>query len=170
MINNLKIFETWKIQLTIAINFRDTNEEHVMHWKSGNIEFMICDNAGEVIEKLLNDFLIDIKLDWKYQWEVVVLSLILFIYCIINVIKKNPNRGGSYIDSPDWKKNKKRTLNSINKIEIKCFQYIVTIALNYEKLEKNTERTLNIKPFIAKYYWEELNHPFEKDDWEIWEK
>ena len=66
MINNLKIFETWKIQLTIAINFRDTNEEHVMHWKSGNIEFMICDNAGEVIEKLLNDFLIDIKLDWKY--------------------------------------------------------------------------------------------------------
>ena len=26
----------------------------------------------------------------------------------------NPNRGGSYTDSPDWIKNKKVTINSIN--------------------------------------------------------
>ena len=31
--------------------------------------------------------------------------------------KINPNRGGSYIDSPDWIKNKKATVNSINKKE-----------------------------------------------------
>ena len=30
------------------------------------------------------------------------LSSIMFIYCIINVIKVNPNHGESYIDSPDW--------------------------------------------------------------------
>ena len=31
--------------------------------------------------------------------------------------KMNPNRGGSYIDSPDWIKNKKATINpSIEKI------------------------------------------------------
>ena len=34
IINNLKHFDTWKIQLTIAINFissKDNDEEHVMH-------------------------------------------------------------------------------------------------------------------------------------------
>ena len=29
--------------------------------------------------------------------------------------KINPNRGGPYIDSPDWIKNKKATINLINK-------------------------------------------------------
>ena len=29
--------------------------------------------------------------------------------------KINPNRAGSYIDSPDWIKNKKAKINSINK-------------------------------------------------------
>ena len=29
--------------------------------------------------------------------------------------KRNPNRGGSYIDSPDWIKNIKATINPINK-------------------------------------------------------
>ena len=29
--------------------------------------------------------------------------------------KASPNRGGSYIDCPDWIKNKKATINPINK-------------------------------------------------------
>ena len=29
--------------------------------------------------------------------------------------KINPNRGGSYIDSPDWIKNIKATINPVNK-------------------------------------------------------
>ena len=37
-----------------------------MHGKSNNIEFMISDNAVEVIENILNHILIDIKLDWKH--------------------------------------------------------------------------------------------------------
>ena len=36
--------------------------------------------------------------------------------------KINPNRGGSYIDPPDWIKNKKATINSIDKKDNKCFQ------------------------------------------------
>ena len=36
----------------------------------------------------------------------------------------NPNRGGSYVNSPDsTKKNKKATINPINKKDNKCFQY-----------------------------------------------
>ena len=48
--------------------------------------------------------------------------------------KVNPNCGGSYLGSPDWIKNKKATINPINKIYNKCFQYAVTIALNHEKI------------------------------------
>ena len=53
IINNLKKFDPWKTQLTIAINFiffKDTDKERVIHSKSDSIEFMIYDNANEVIK------------------------------------------------------------------------------------------------------------------------
>ena len=86
--NDLKKSDTWKIQLTIAINFissKDTNEERVMHSKSDNIEIMINDKADEVTElfqSLLSRYEIRLEISMKIS-----LSLIVFIYCIINVIK-----------------------------------------------------------------------------------
>ena len=70
IMNNLRNSATWKIKLTIAINFisfKDTAEERIMHSKSGNIEVMVYDKANEYIENVLNYFLIYIKLDWKHQ-------------------------------------------------------------------------------------------------------
>ena len=52
--NNLRKYDTWKIQLTIAFNFissKDNNEERVMHSKSDNIEIMNNDKEDEVIEE-----------------------------------------------------------------------------------------------------------------------
>ena len=64
-INNLKKYDTWKIQLTIAINFisskDDNNEERLIHSKSDNIEIMINDKADEVMERLFK------SLENKYQ-------------------------------------------------------------------------------------------------------
>ena len=40
------------------------------------------------------------------------------------------NRAGSYIDSPEWLKNKKATINPQNEKDDKCFQYVLTVALN----------------------------------------
>ena len=51
----------------------------------------------------------------------------------------NPNCGGSYIDSPDWIKNKNATINPSNKKDNKCFQYAVTVALNHEEIGKDSE-------------------------------
>ena len=51
---------TWKIQLTIAINFmsfRDNGEEIIMHSKSDNIAFMIYDSTNEVIEERFESLL-----------------------------------------------------------------------------------------------------------------
>ena len=46
----------------------------------------------------------------------------------------NFKRGGSNIDSQDWIKKKKATINSKNKDD-KCFQYVVTVALSYEEIK-----------------------------------
>ena len=58
--NDLKISDAWKIQLSIAINFisfEDTDEKHVMHLKSNNIEIMINDKADKVVEELFQSLL-----------------------------------------------------------------------------------------------------------------
>ena len=61
------------------------------------------------------------------------------------------NCGGSYIDSPDLMKNKKVTINPINKNDNKSFQYAVTVALNHEEIKKDPQRITKIKPFRNKY-------------------
>ena len=66
--------------------------------------------------------------------------------------KTTLNHGRSYIDSPDWKKNKKTTENPINKYN-KCFQYAVTVTLNHEEIKKDPKRITKIKPFINKCNW-----------------
>ena len=84
--------------------------------------------------------------------------------------KTKLSRDGSYIDSPDWIKNKNPTVNPVNKKDNKCFQYAATVVLNYEAIEKHTERNTKIQPFINKYKWEGINFPSEKDERRKFEK
>ena len=52
IIINLQSSDTWKIQLTIAINFtssKDTEEECVMHSTSNNIKLTPYNDANEVV-------------------------------------------------------------------------------------------------------------------------
>ena len=93
------------------------------------------------------------------------LSSIVFSYYVYKCHKINRNTGGQYIDSPDWIKIKKAIINPINKKYEKYFQYAITVALNHEEIRGHPERTTKIKPFIAKYNWEGINYPSEKDDW-----
>ena len=67
-----------------------------------------------------------------------------------NLIKVNLSRGALYIDSTKWLKIKKATINPKNKDD-KCFQYALTVALNYEQTEKDPQRISKIKPFIDQY-------------------
>ena len=76
--------------------------------------------------------------------------------------KINPKCGGSYLDCPDWIKNKKATINLINKKDNKCFQYAVTVALNNDKIKIDPQRIIKIKPFISKYNWVGIHFPSEK--------
>ena len=45
---------------------------------------------------------------------------------------------GSYIDSPDWIKKKKATINLKNKND-KCFKYAAMVPLNYGEIKGNSE-------------------------------
>ena len=69
-INDLKKSDTWKIRLTIAINFtpsKDNNEERVMHSKSDEIEIMINNKADKVIQGLFQSLLSTYQTGCKHQ-------------------------------------------------------------------------------------------------------
>ena len=110
-------YSKWKIQLTMTINFisfKDSDETRTMHTKSNNVEIMIGSETGEIIEDLFESFL------QKYQ-EGLAESMrgSEFVYDSVDVLYYNLNkvslsRGGSYIDSPNWLKNKKATINPKN--------------------------------------------------------
>ena len=92
---------------------------------------------------------------------VVILSLIMFIYCI----KTNQYCGESNKGSPDRINNKKATINPINKKDSKSLQYAVTVVLNHEEIKRNPQKITKTKPFINKYKWERIYFPSEKDGW-----
>ena len=85
-----------------------------------------------------------------------------FLYYDFN--KTSIIRGGSYIDSPKWLKDKKSTINPKNN-DNKCFQYAVTLALNLDRIKKNHQRISKIKPFIEKYNWKNIDFPSTSKDW-----
>ena len=89
-----------------------------------------------------------------------------FLYYDFNKI--NLNRGGSYIDSPKWLKDKKSTINPRNN-DHKCFQYAVALALNLGKIKKDLQRISKIKPFIDQYNWKDKDFPCTSKDWKKFE-
>ena len=137
----------WKIHLTMEINFisskKDSEETRTMRTESNNVEIVMGSETDEIIEELF------------------IFDHINALYYNLNKISLN--RGGSYIDSPKWLKNKKVTINPKNNDE-QCFQYAVAVALNHEQIKSHPERISNIKPFIDQHNWKEINFPSHKKD------
>ena len=94
-----------------------------------------------------------------------------FVYdCVNELHKVDLNRRKTYINSPIWLKNKKATINPKNMKDDFCFQYPITVALNYGKIKNHPERIKNIKPFIDQYDWSGIYFPSYKTDWNLFEK
>ena len=77
-----------------------------MHLISDNIEIIINDQADEVVKQLFDS----LKNRYQNNLESVKGSELVFDYIQLlyyKFHKINQNRGGSYIDSPDWIKKKK---------------------------------------------------------------
>ena len=79
------------------------------------------------------------------------------------------NRGSSYINSPDWIKNKKVTINLQNIEDNKCFRYAIIAALNYQNIDHHPERISKLEPFINNYNWKDIEYPSHSKDWRKFE-
>ena len=161
----------WKIQLSMTINSvssKDSDEILTMLTKSDNIYIMMGDETDEIIKELFESLL------QRYQ-EGLEESMkgSVFVFDSIDLLKYKLskiglNRGGSYVDSPKWLKNKKATINPKNNDD-KCFQYALTVAWNYQNIKSHPERISNIRPFIDQYDWKEIDFPAQKKDWKKFE-
>ena len=168
LINYYKNKGEWKLQLIAEINFISlkpgSDETHIMHTKSDNIEIMIGDDNDDIIEELFESFLqkYEENLQNKMRGSDFEFGGVNFLYYDFNKISLN--RGGSYIDSPKWLKDKKSTINPKNN-DHKCFQYAITLALNLDNIDNHPERISKIKPFIDQYNWKDIDFPSTSKDW-----
>ena len=137
LIEEYKLKGEWKVQLTIEVNFISLKpgfyETRFMYTRSDNIEIMFGDDNDDIIKQLLESLLqkYEENLQNKMRGSEFEFDGVNFLYYDFN--KTSINRGGSYIDSPKWLKDKKSTINPKNNDD-KCFQYAVTLALNLDKI------------------------------------
>ena len=151
LIDEYKNQGEWELQLTAEIKFISlkpgSDEIQIMHVRSDNEEFMSGDNTDEIIKSLFRSFIqrYEESLQNKMKGSDFEFDGINFLYYDFN--KTSIYRGGTYIDSPKWLKDKRSTINPKNK-DNKCFQYAPTLALNLDKINKDLQRISKIKAFI----------------------
>ena len=82
--------------------------------RSDNKEIMTGSDTDKIIEELFESFLqrYEQNLEQKMKGSDFEFDGVNFLYYDFNKISLN--RGGSYIDSPKWIKNKKSTINPKN--------------------------------------------------------
>ena len=138
-----------------------------MHTRNDNKEFMNGSDTDEIIKEPFKSLLqrYQENLQEKLRGSDFAFDGVNLLYYDFNKI--SINRGGSYINSPKWLKNKKSTINPNN--DYKCFQYAVTLALNLDKINDHPERISKIKPFIEQYNWKNIYFPSTSKDWKKFE-
>ena len=146
LINENKAIENnsneWKIQINMHVNFvssNDTGETRTIFVWSDNEEIRSGNETDDIIKRLLKSFLTNYQNEEKIlrnESNFVFESVDLLSY---HIHKINIKRGKSHIKSPECILNKRATINLKNK-ENKCFQYLITAALNHQKINKRLEK------------------------------
>ena len=140
-----------------------------MHTRSVNEEFMNGSDTDEIIKELFRSLLqrYQDNLQEKVKGSDFAFDGVNYLYYDLNKISMS--KGGSYIDSPKWLKDKKSTINPKNN-DYQCFQYAVTLALkSLDKINKNSQRISKIKPFIEEYNCKDIDFPSTSKDWKKFE-
>ena len=168
MIDDYRSKGEWKIQLimrVIFVSFIDKNETQVLHTKSDNLKIIKGTDTNEAINELIKSFTKRYQegLETKMKGS----SVDLLEY---HLHKISLNRGSSYIDSPEWIKHKKVTINPKNTYDNNYFQYPIIAALNYQNINHNPEIISKLKPFIDNYNWDSIDFPAGHKDSSAFEK
>ena len=143
-----------------------SDETRVMYTRSDNEDFMNGDNTNEIIKSLFESFLQRFEKNLQEKMRGSDFDGINFFYYNLN--QTSIYRGGSYIDSPKWLKDKKSTINPKNN-DHKCFQYAATLALNFDNINNHPEKISKIRPFIEQHNWKDIDFPVTSKDWKKFE-
>ena len=163
LIDDHKAKGEWEIQLSmqmIFVSFTDANETRKMHTKSDNITIMSGIETEDVINDIFNTF------PKRYQegLETKMRGSSFTFECIdlleYHLHKISLNRGSSHINSPEWIKNKKVTINPETTEDSNCFQYAITDQNN----DHHTERISKLRPFINNYNSTDIEFPSHSKD------
>ena len=179
MINNHKdpsgndSYGEWEIHLTMQISFissLDTGKIPTMDSKSKNIEILMGNETDDIISELFESFKQTYQegLEGEMEKSEFIFESVDLLY--YNLHKTRLRRGKSYIKFPEWLTNKRATINPENKKDGKCFQYVVTVALNHQNIEKHPEKISKIKPHINKYNWKGIEFPSHQEGWKKFEQ
>jgi hypothetical protein len=169
------------------------NLEYIMHKQTdydvddeGNIfykDHLLAFNSGSVKQRtgqlILNER--DISKSYNQGFEVIKNEIDEFIKngsdwffgkctrLFIKVTKYSPFVGSSYIDLPDWVKNKKCVIN-IKNDDDKCFKYSVLCALHINEIKSHPERISHYAKYDEELNFEGINFPVSLDDINKFEK
>ena len=155
LINDHKTSGKWKIQLVMlnrCISSKNFEETHSVYLASDNIEIFICSDKDEVIDILFGTMLQRFQDARETSFE----RRSNFIFENVDLLhyyfhKIDVQRGESYIESPEWIKNKKATINPKNINDDNCFQYSVSVALDHKNIGRDPQRISKIKPFVSQH-------------------
>ena len=177
LINEHKTPESgeWKIQLNMHTSFissKGTGETRNINILSDNEKIMWAYKTKDIV----NNFFISLKNNYQSEEQIMrngsdfkFERIDRFDY---KLHKIKLRRGGSYIESPRWIRNKRATINpkNVDDDDNDCFEHSLIAALNYQNIKNHPERVSNLKPFINDCNWEGIYIPSHQDGQEESEK
>ena len=154
LINDHSHAGEWKIQLVMlnrCISSRNFEETRSVYSASNNIEIFMGSDTDEVINRffdtMLQRFQDARETSFERGSEFIFENVDLLYYYFHRI---DMRRGETYIETPEWLKNKKTTMNPKNIDDDNCFKYSITVALDHKNIGRDLQRISKIKPFITK--------------------
>ena len=162
-----------KIQLDIGFNMVHIDDKRrITHFsKPDNIICRPSSDTNVVLNDLLSSLYDKCQVDLttsrtssSFVFESVEESNIHFQ-------KIDLRRGASHIESPDWLKNKKFTINPKNKNDVYCFMHVITVALYHNELGSNPEPiSKKLMQYANKINWHNIDFPASYEDYVLLEQ
>ena len=162
-----------KIQLDIGFNIVHINDKRrITHFsKSDNVICMPSSDTSKILDDLLNSLYDNNEVDLTTSRTSISFVFESVEECNIYFHKIDLRRGASYIESPDWLKNKKCVINQKNINDVYCFMYSITIALDHNELGSNPGRiSKRLMQYANKINRHEIDFSASYEDYVLFEQ
>ena len=169
-IKNSSIVEK-KILLRFILVFKKVNNEFerfIRYIDSNGLTLRYGDNVSEFIRKLYDSLEEYEKSQNNLRGSNFVFNSVDLSY--LQVVKISSKRGGSYIETSEWIKNKKAIINPQNYHDNKCFAYSLIASALYDEIGRDHNRVSKLKRYMDYFNWNDINFPTQQKDWDLFEE